>query len=295
MEGNAQMMHPPPPQQSYSQMAAARGPPTHHRHVITNAKATAVASAFQQVKSPISQCIDTIIGAAEHLEKRDPSFGKHKSSKSSKKGGTKRSAVPRKPSFSAGNSNDPLELRLEDETLHKKLILTMALQRPRQPKDPHPTKVPSRIIAEGFYWKEYPILEDVLYEHMEEYYEWSTRERQSKHQQAFNNALVEKVRNVGYAQGNQFDPVHFTDKRLRDRIRCFYKTHLQNAKKRLGTLLKHLHSEEHRASIEALIEQAEMAPKFENRLIAVISTSDNEEDDDEDDDEAPKRKRARST
>lgn len=234
MQGNAQMMHPPPPQQSYSQMAAARGPPTHHRHVITNAKATAVASAFQQVKSPISQCIDTIIGAAEHLEKRDPSFGKHKSSKSSKKGGTKRSAVPRKPSFSAGNSNDPLELRLEDETLHKKLILTMALQRPRQPKDPHPTKVPSRIIAEGFYWKEYPILEDVLYEHMEEYYEWSTRERQSKHQQAFNNALVEKVRNVGYAQGNQFDPVHFTDKRLRDRIRCFYKTHLQNAKKRLG-------------------------------------------------------------
>lgn len=191
---------------------------------------------------------------------------------------------------------DPLERRIaEDQELHKKLVLTMALQRPRQSKEPHPTKVPARVIGEGFFWKEYPVLEDVLYEHMEEYYEWSTRERQSKHQQAFNNILVEKVRNVAYAEGYTFCPLYFTDKRLRDRIRCFYKTHLQNAKKRLGTMKKHIGSEDHRASLEALVVKAENAPKFQNGLLVqVVSTSDEEEESDVEI-KAPKRKRARSS
>lgn len=233
---------------------------------------------------------------AEVVEKRGSPFldngpkQSRRGRKSSKKGSSRK--LPRVPVQTNGMA-DPIEELLEnDPELQKKLVLTMALQRPRQAVNPHPTKVPSRVIQDGFYWKDYPALESVLYDYMAEYYDWSTKERQSKHQQAFNNALVEQVRNMAYQQGNQFDPIHFTDKRLRDRIRCFYKTHLQNAKKRLQTMKKHIGSLEHRMALENLIEQAQNTPNhLENRLIPAVSTSDDESDTME---PPPNRKRQRS-
>jgi hypothetical protein len=191
---------------------------------------------------------------------------------------------------SAGESvfMHPLEELLEDDKeLQKQLILTMAMQRPRALVNPHPTKPPSTLIGEGFYWKEYPLLEEVLYVHMEEYYDWSTRERQSKQQQAFNNALVNKVRAVALEGGNSFCPTHFTDKRLRDRIRCFYKTHLQNAKKRLHTMKKHIDTDEKRQALQNLIDKAQSHSKGGYlRLLPVVSTSDSESD-------SPTKKRQR--
>lgn len=144
-------------------------------------------------------------------------------------------------------------LEIEDDLeLHRKVVLKMALQRQLHDEERDPDREVSSVIKEGFFWRDYPPCEQVLYDNMADYYEISSLQRQSKLQQAFNNLLVQQVRKTAKESDLKFDNT-FTEKKLRDRIRCFYKTHLQNAKKRLATLQKHPYSDEHQTALRVYI------------------------------------------
>lgn len=123
----------------------------------------------------------------------------------------------------------------------------------------------------GFQWCDFPPLEEILKRNRRRYYELSMDPtlRQTVEQLSFNNHLVSCVRDAGVQHHWIFhntnnnnnrdkgteneescDPeqtttttttqqvYNWTEKALRDRIRFYYKTNLQNARGRLQTMLK---------------------------------------------------------
>ena len=133
--------------------------------------------------------------------------------------------------------------------LRKRILLLMALARtnPRSPPSCYPSH--GTVLADGFPWAEYPPLDTILRKNMRRYYELSTERCQLREQQEYNNCLVHLIRNEAAKHGWKFDDEVFDDNKIRDRIRCFYKSHMQNAKKRLNTMLK---NPEKKANIKEL-------------------------------------------
>lgn len=146
--------------------------------------------------------------------------------------------------------------------LRPKIVIQMAMRRDHIT---NPNSSAGTILFEGFFWRDYPQLEQVLYDSMPEYYKISSGSRQSKFQQAFNNRLVEQMRETASAAGLVFDQF-FDDRNLRDRIRCFFKTHLQNAKKRLATLHKHPESVEHQSTLRVFLRCVEENITYEESI-----------------------------
>lgn len=165
---------------------------------------------------------------------------------------------------------------LQNPKLGKQLLLSMALVRnnPRTPPSSYPAH--GTVLTDRFHWAHYPPLDIILRNNMEQYYRLSTDKCQSRDQQEFNNGLVIKVKAEAVKYGWEFDPKTFDDKKIRDRIRCFYKTHIQNAKKRLKTMLR---NPEKRANIKALanhshlLEDNDLLAEENNDLLEDNSTS----------------------
>ena len=156
-----------------------------------------------------------------------------------------------------GDDNPFVQL-LNDEVLYHQVILLMTLEADgKDTKKLSESTLPvSTVIGEGFFWRDYPELEKILYDNMQSYYKMSLTSRQSRTQQQFNNHMVYSIRKAATNHGYSFDP-GFNDKRLRDRIRCFYKTHLQNAKKRLATMQKHPNNAMNKSQLRIWIAAAE--------------------------------------
>ncbi|KAL3774663.1 hypothetical protein ACHAW5_003672 [Stephanodiscus triporus] len=112
---------------------------------------------------------------------------------------------------------------LERPRVGKQLLLSMALVRtnPRTPPSCYPAH--GTILTDRFHWAAFPPLDAILRTNMRRYYELSTNKCQSKDQQEFNNVLVMNVKREAHKYGWEFDREAFDDKKIRDRIRCFYK------------------------------------------------------------------------
>jgi len=158
--------------------------------------------------------------------------------------------------------------------VEKQLLLSMALTRENPRTGPSSFPAEGTLILNGFYWGQFPPLEKVLRSYMEEYYELSIEKCQSRTQQAFNNKLVTLIKSEAAKYGWSFDKGAFDEKKIRDRIRCFFKTHIQNAKKRLKTMVRNPLK---RANAKALAAHLDLIEKCD--LIDKI--------DDEKDDETP--------
>lgn len=128
---------------------------------------------------------------------------------------------------------------IDDPHHGKELLLHMALTREdHNYLTSRLTKPTTNVIPERFYWANYPTLEKVLQDNMKEYYDLSIRRKQSQAQIDFNKALVSQIQETADQHGLVFCRHFQNETRLRDRIRCYFKTHIQNAKKRLKTILK---------------------------------------------------------
>ena len=74
-------------------------------------------------------------------------------------------------------------------------------------------------------------LERFLIENRDDYLKFSSR-NYTVEQKQFNNNLTERLIVLAENQGYEFDPIEFNFVAIRDRIRCYYKSYVQTARKR---------------------------------------------------------------
>ena len=153
--------------------------------------------------------------------------------------------------------------------LYKRLLLLMALIRTNPRTQPLYYPSHGTVLADGFHWTAYPPLDTLLRKNMRRYYELSTEHSQTRVQVEFNNRLVHLIRNEAAKHGWKFDDEVFDDRKIRDRIRCFYKAHMKNAKRRFNTMLK---NPEKKANIKALAAHYHLIEEYRQNTGAILET-----------------------
>eukprot|EP00980_Cylindrotheca_fusiformis_P010670 scaffold2381_cov128-Cylindrotheca_fusiformis.AAC.11 len=88
-----------------------------------------------------------------------------------------------------------------------------------------------KILRKKFSWKNYPELETFLIANREEYLRHSAL-NYTVQQKQYNNRLTERLLELAAEHGYIFDETEFSFVTVRDRIRCYFKSYVQSAKKR---------------------------------------------------------------
>jgi len=89
----------------------------------------------------------------------------------------------------------------------------------------------TKVYRKKFSWKSYPELEQFLIANREEYLRHSAL-NYTLQQKQYNNRLTERLLELATEHGYVFDTKDFGFVTVRDRIRCYYKSFVQSAKKR---------------------------------------------------------------
>jgi hypothetical protein len=87
------------------------------------------------------------------------------------------------------------------------------------------------VLRKKFSWKHYPELERFLIANRDEYLKHSSMNYTAEQKQ-YNNWLTERLLEVAMEHHYAFDPEDFNFVAIRDRIRCYYKSYVQTARKR---------------------------------------------------------------
>jgi len=96
----------------------------------------------------------------------------------------------------------------------------------------HPPRMEEKtILRKKFSWKHYPELERFLIANRDEYLKHSNMNYTAEQKQ-YNNWLTERLLEVASQHNYMFDPDEFNFVAIRDRIRCYYKSYVQTARKR---------------------------------------------------------------
>ncbi|GKY94784.1 hypothetical protein MPSEU_000443500 [Mayamaea pseudoterrestris] len=119
-------------------------------------------------------------------------------------------------------------------TATKEVYVRMVLGHAQPAKRKNP---PAGVLDLSFQFNLYPPLEHIVLKNMARYYELSSNKNHFREQFAFNNLLCQHICQTAKDHKWIF-PAEVTTKQIRDRVRCYYKTLIQNAKKRMATMLR---------------------------------------------------------
>lgn len=111
-------------------------------------------------------------------------------------------------------------------------------------------------------WKNYPELEQFLIDNRDEYLKHSAL-NYTQEQKQYNNELTERLLEVAKKHNYEFDPKDFNFVAIRDRIRCYYKSYVQNCKKR-GIAVSYKSSKKSKASDDISFTDNEKLPSQED-------------------------------
>ena len=147
----------------------------------------------------------------------------------------KRHKVSNNTSTTPSIQSDPMALQaflvadraLQDPKIWKQLLFSMTITRDWKQRVRGVSEPPPGIVLEkAFLWSVYPSLETVLIDNMREYYEMSMDKACTKEQLVFNNRLLSLVKETAAKKGWIWGEGYNTDKKIRNRVRCYYKVSL---------------------------------------------------------------------
>jgi hypothetical protein len=135
--------------------------------------------------------------------------------------------------------------------LHFKVAILMAMHSRRPASNTLHAAAPppppaDAMIQVGFLWENFPLCERVLEDCAAEYFSACYQKLSQLAMRQLNDAIVDRVQTVITQEHYAVHP-DFGERKLRERIRCYYKTLIANAKKRLATLEKHRDDDENQA------------------------------------------------